>query len=127
MSANDNKVKSFEDLLAWQKAMTLSEESYKQIVKLPKEERFELGSQMRRAAISIPSNIAEGQQRGGTREYINFLNIAKGSNGELKTQLILCGRLGFIPNEELQVSLMLSDDVGRLLNLLIRSLEQKLK
>lgn len=118
------KVKSYHDLVAWQKGIELSKEAYKTIHVLPAEERFELGSQMRRAAISISSNIAEGQQRGGTKEFVHFLQVARGSNGELQTQLILCAELGFVSHEHIAQAVKLSNEVGRLLNNLTKSLEQ---
>ncbi len=72
-------IKDFKDLIVWQKAMELVVEVYNLVKKLPKEELFALSDQMRRSAISIPSNIAEGQGRNSTKEYIHFLAIAKGS------------------------------------------------
>lgn len=118
-------VKSYHDLLVWQKAMDLSEEVYMQIKKLPKDELFEIVSQMRRAVVSVPSNIAEGQARGTAKEFINFLNIARGSNAEIQTQLLLCCRFGYLSEEEIRKSIALSNDVGKLLNLLIVSLRDK--
>ena len=87
---------SYEDLLVWQKAMDLVEEVYRLIKLLPKEENFGISAQMRRSAISIPSNIAEGQSRHTTKEFINFLSIANGSKSELKTQILICIRLKYI-------------------------------
>lgn len=118
-----SKAKSYHDLVAWQKAIALAKETHKHICKLPKEERFELGSQMRRAAVSIPSNIAEGQARGSTKEFRNFLSIARGSNAELQTQLILCAEFGYVSYEEIATAISLSDEVGRLINNLRKSLE----
>lgn len=80
---------------------------------------------MRRAAISIPSNIAEGNKRGSTKEYINFLNIAAGSNAELYTQILICIRQGYVSKTDMAKAIALSNDVGRLLNLLIASLKEK--
>ena len=118
-------VKSYHDLLVWQKAMDLSEEVYRQIKKLPKDELFELVSQMRRAVVSVPSNIAEGQARGTAKEFINFLNIARGSNAEIQTQLLLCSRFGYLSEEDIHMSIALSNEVSKLLNLLIASLREK--
>ena len=79
-------VQSFQDLIIWQKAMDLVIEVYNLVKELPKEEQYALSDQMRRAAVSIPSNIAEGQSRNSTKEFIQFLSVAKGSNAELQTQ-----------------------------------------
>ena len=78
-------VKSYQDLLVWQKAMELVTEIYRIAKLLPREELYALSDQMRRSAVSIPSNIAEGQARNSTKEFINFLSVAKGSNAELQT------------------------------------------
>ena len=85
------KINSFEDMVVWQKGIDLVQLIYRFTKSFPKEELYALSDQMRRAAISIPSNIAEGQQRNSLNEYIHFLSIAKGSTGELYTQLIICG------------------------------------
>ena len=75
-------IKSYKDMIVWQKSMELAIEIYRLVKLLPKEETYALSDQMRRAVVSIPSNIAEGQSRGGTKEFVQFLNIAKGSNAE---------------------------------------------
>lgn len=118
-------VKSFEDLFVWQRSLDFVEEIYRLVKKLPREEVYELSSQMRRAVVSISSNIAEGQARGSTKEFINFLNYACGSNAEVYTQLIICSRLGYISKSDLNRAIALSNEVGRLLNLLINSLKDK--
>ena len=74
---------------------------------------------MRRAAVSIPSNIAEGQARQNRNDFINFLSIAKGSNAELQTQCLICVNLGYLKGEDIQNILSLSDEVGRMLSTLI--------
>lgn len=81
--------KSYRDLTVWQEAFSLAEDIYKLGQKLPKVEQYGLVSQLQRSAISIPSNIAEGQQRNGTKEFKQFLGIARGSAAELSTQLLL--------------------------------------
>src|SRR5574341_119035 len=83
------KVKSYRDLLVWQKAMLLAKEIYLLTSKFPAEEKFGLTAQMRRAAVSVPSNIAEGHARQGTKEYLQFLSHAGGSLAELDTQTLL--------------------------------------
>lgn len=87
------KVQSFRDLTVWQKSFALVAEIYKLTEQLPKDEIFGLSSQIRRSAVSIPSNIAEGQQRNNTKEYRQFLGVAKGSSAELETQLMLANEL----------------------------------
>ena len=115
-------VKSYRDLTVWQKSMTLVFEVYRLIKKLPKEELYALSSQIRRSAVSVPSNIAEGQQRNSKKEFINFLSIAKGSNAELQTQLMICVGLNYLSEEEIDTAMQLSNEVGKMLNGLIGKL-----
>lgn len=89
------KVLHYKDLRIWQKGMGLTKTIYRLTARFPSEEKFGLVSQMRRAAVSIPSNIAEGQARRGTREFVQFLSLASGSLAELETQLLLCVDLGY--------------------------------
>ena len=88
-------VRKHQELQAWQEAMRLAENVYALTANFPDVERFGLIGQMRRAAVSVPSNIAEGAARGGNKEFIHFLHIARGSLSELDTQLLLAKRLGF--------------------------------
>ncbi len=88
-------IKSYRDLLAWQKGMDLVVQCYRESSRLPTEERYGLRAQMRRSAVSIPSNIAEGWGRRSRREYLRFLRIAQGSIFELLTQVEIAQRLGF--------------------------------
>lgn len=111
-----------ERLLVWQKSMDFTVELYRVLKSFPKEEQFELASQMRRAAVSIPSNIAEGAARKGTKEYVQFLYVAYGSANELETQLILSNRLNYLTDEifsELNVKI---EEIKRMLYSLIKSL-----
>jgi four helix bundle protein len=87
---------AYQELEVWQEAMTLAEELYRETVSFPREERYGLTAQLRRAGVSIPSNIAEGYGREATQEWIRFLRIAQGSLKELETQLLLASRLGFL-------------------------------
>lgn len=87
---------NFQELIIWQKAMNVAEAVYKLSKKFPKEERYGLKSQIRRSAVSIPSNIAEGAGRNTNGEFKNFLGIASGSSNELMTQLMLSSRLGLV-------------------------------
>lgn len=116
------KVKQYKELIVWQKAMILAEEVYRLVRLLPKEEIYSLSSQMRRAVVSIPSNIAEGQSRNSTREFANFLSIARGSNAELETQIDLCVRLGYIKGTQTETAVSLTEEVGRMLTALIGKL-----
>lgn len=118
-------VKDFKDLIVWQRAMELVTEVYRLARKLPKEELFALSDQIRRAAISIPSNIAEGQGRNSTKEFIQFLAIAKGSKSELETQLLLCVKIGYLIEPEILTAINLIQEVGKMLNALQRSLTTK--
>ncbi|NMA66370.1 MAG: four helix bundle protein [Clostridiaceae bacterium] len=116
-------IKDFKDLIVWQKAMELVVEVYNLVKKLPKEELFALSDQMRRSAISIPSNIAEGQGRNSTKEYIYFLSIAKGSKSELETQLLLCSKINYLKNSEIETAINLIHEIGKMLNTLQKSLK----
>jgi len=116
-------VKNYSELIAWQKAMDLVEMVYRTSFAFPKEEVYGLRIQLRRAALSIPSNIAEGQGCLTTGEFLHFLSIADGSLKELETQLMIAGRLGYLaPQEQSELS-ELTAEVGRLAKGLIRSLQ----
>jgi four helix bundle protein len=118
-------VNSYQDLTVWQKAMDLAVLCYQLTKKFPKEELYGLVSQIRRAATSIPANIAEGWGRGSTKEYIQFLRIARGSTKELETHLILSQRLGLITEETLRPVLSLLGEVSRMTISLITSLQKR--
>jgi four helix bundle protein len=115
------QVKTYRDLIAWQKAMHLAEEVYHITDHMPDNERFGLTSQMRRAAVSISSNITEGHGRETRPDYLRFLRMARGSLMELETQLILAERLRFIRLP--QDLLAIQEETDRVLQGLIRSLE----
>jgi four helix bundle protein len=114
---------SFKDLVVWQRAMELGKEIYRLTATFPESERFGLVSQMRRAAISIASNIAEGYGRTTKGEYLQFLGHARGSNCELQTQLTFAEGLGLGSKELYENSERLSADTSRLLNALINRLK----
>ena len=118
-------VRTYEDLDVWHLSIDLAEMVYILTRKLPSEEKFALGDQMRRAAVSIPSNIAEGQSRSSTGDYIRFLSFAKGSNSEIHTQLLLGVRLGYFTKEQVEKPLELCGRIRRMLNSLISSLKKK--
>ena len=115
-------LQNYEDLTVWQKAMDLVVEVYKIVKLLPNEEIYALANQMKRAAVSIPSNIAEGQERGTTKDFVKFLYIAKGSKGELKTQLMICVRLKYLTESQTEVAQGLLSEISKMLNALIKKL-----
>jgi four helix bundle protein len=119
-------VESYRDLVAWQKAMELVESIYKLTEQLPDAERFGLISQLRRAAVSIPSTLAEGHARASTREFTRFLSIARGSLAEVETQILLAERLGFARVEATRRALDQCDEQGRLLRGLKKALDQRI-
>jgi four helix bundle protein len=118
----NNSIRSYKDLIVWQKSMGLVEVIYRITENLPSKEQFGLISQMRRAAVSIPSNIAEGYGRQSTGSYTQFLSIARGSLLELETQIELCIRLKYIQqidtekilNEIIEINKMLSSLISKL-------------
>ena len=123
----EHTVKSYRDLSAWQKARLLVKEVYLLTAAFPVGERFGLVSQMNRAAVSIPSNIAEGYGRATTQDYLHFLRIARGSAYELETQLVLAQDLGLCTEERgLQVQVVLQEEI-RILQGLIAALERKIE
>lgn len=117
------KPEGYEDLLVWQKGMKLVKKVYEVTRPFPSDEKFGLVSQMRRAAISIPSNIAEGQERHSTGEFIQSLSHAQGSLAELNTQLLLSIDLGFSSKERTREASELARELRRMLNALRRKLE----
>ena len=116
------KPQNYKDLVVWQKGIVSAKAIYQLTARFPSEEKFGLVSQMRRAAVSIPSNIAEGQARHTTGEFIQFISHAEGSTAELETQLILSVDLGFIVKEQTTNEFILLDDIRRMLNGLRRKL-----
>ena len=120
-----NRVKSYKDLIVWQKSMDLVIEIYKLVKKLPKEETYSLSDQMRRAVVSIPSNIAEGYARKTTKEYLKFLSIANGSRTELETQLIICNKIGYLNEKEIEVAMQKSTEIGKMISTIAFKLTNK--
>jgi len=115
---------SYRDLVAWQKAMDLVTEIYRATQKFPKEELFGLTSQIPRAAVSIQSNIAEGQGKLSRKEFIHFLGNARGSLMELETQLLIGRNLDYLSEEKANTILGLTAELGRILNGLLSSLKK---
>lgn len=121
------KIDSYKDLIVWQRAMDIAKGVYKIAKLLPEDELFVLSSQMRRAAISIPSNIAEGQARNSSKEFRNFLSVAKGSAAELETQLLLCVEIGYCKEEDIMGVLSLIAEVAKMINAIqIKLLDKQL-
>ena len=118
------KVEKFDDLNIWREAILLSEKVYKVTSKFPKNEQFCLINQMRRSSISIPSNIAEGFERNGNKEFIQFLSIAKGSLGELRTQMIVSLKLRYLSQDEFNGLFNLSISIGKQISGFIKYLKK---
>ena len=118
-------IQSYKDLLIWQKGIALVKSIYILCEQLPKEEVYGLQSQMKRAAISVPSNIAEGYGRNYTQSYIQFLRIARGSLLELETQLIISKELKLIGNKLYQKVQGLITEENKMLNAFIKSISNK--
>ena len=114
------------DLAVWQKSMALAVSVHALSKQMPREETFGLASQMRRAAVSVPSNTAEGAARHTTKEFLTFLYIARGSLAELETQLRLTRAIGYLPDDLVSSALASTDEVGRLLTSVIAGLKRRL-
>ena len=111
---------NYKDLIVWQKSMDLVEKVYQLTATFPQEERFGLTSQIRRCAVSIPSNIAEGAGRKSKKVFRNFLEISNGSINELKTQLEISKRIGFISENELENIFDICNEVQKMTITLIK-------
>lgn len=118
-------MQSYRDLIVWQKSIELVALVYRVTERFPKSELFGLTSQMRRAAVSIPSNLAEGYARKHRAEYLQFVRIAYGSGAELETQLIITKKLGFASDKDLITVVSLLDEIMRMLNKFSSSLVAK--
>jgi four helix bundle protein len=117
-----DKILSYKDLLVWQKSMDLVAEIYRLTLELPEAERWGLVSQMRRAAVSIPSKIAEGYGRQTTGEYRHHRSISRGSLLELETQLLLCEQLGFLEKRSIQSVEAEIQQISKMMRTLINKL-----
>lgn len=123
--AQRDKVRTYRDLVVWQKSMQLVTQIYLITKHLPKEEVYGLVSQIRRCCISIPSNIAEGYGRNSKNDYIRFLQIASGSLYELQTQLEICLNLNYLSKKSFEEIFEQSREIERMLSSLIRKLNQQ--
>jgi four helix bundle protein len=120
--AVDVAIRSYRDLVVWQKAMDMVDEVYSLAATFPVDEKYALASQIRRAAVSVASNIAEGYGRHNRGDYIHHLRIANGSLKEVETQIIIAGRQQYITRESSTPLWHLCQEVGKMLNTLIKSL-----
>ncbi|MGQ0761252.1 MAG: four helix bundle protein [Acidobacteriota bacterium] len=117
--------KSYRDLEVWQKAMRLAKRIYQLTQKFPSEERFGLTNQLRRAAVSVPSNLAEGHARFGAGEFSRFLSITMGSVAELETHILLSNDLGYVRADTANEILAELDAIGKMLRGLAKSIERR--
>ncbi|MBU1345484.1 MAG: four helix bundle protein [Alphaproteobacteria bacterium] len=118
-------VRSYRDLQVWKSAMDWTEAVYEATSHWPSDERFGLISQVRRAAVSVPSNIAEGAARRSTGEFVQFLGMARGSLAEVETQLMLARRFGYTPDSDIHALLGGGEEISRMLVALIASLRRR--
>jgi four helix bundle protein len=118
-------VQTYRDLEVWQRAISLVEQSYAATRQFPREEQFGLTGQLRRAAVSVPSNVAEGSARATTRAFINHVSIALGSLAEVETCTEIALRLGYLPAPSAKALDATASSVGRLLNGLLRALRSR--
>ncbi len=119
-------LQTYRELEVWQAAMDLAAECFRLTKAFPKDELFGMTSQIRRAAASIPANIAEGQGREHTKEFLNHLSIARGSLKELETHLLLCQRVGLLKDADLPTVMTLCERISQMLSRLRQALERKL-
>ncbi|HET6434358.1 MAG TPA: four helix bundle protein [Xanthomonadaceae bacterium] len=119
-------IRSYRELKVWQEAMELVMAIYAASSTFPMEERYGLTAQVRRAAVSVPSNIAEGHARSSTREYMRFLSISLGSLAEVETQLLIAGRLKYVEAANVDTLLQACDELGRMLRGLGKSLDARM-
>jgi len=117
------RIQSFKDLVAWQRGIQLVVATYEAMRLLPNWERYDLASQMRTAAVSVPSNIAEGHERGSTRDYSHYLSMSRGSLAELETHFTVCEVVGHMRSSQLQKARGYAEEVSRM----IWSIQRKLK
>ena len=115
--------KHYKELIVWQKSMDLVESVYSLTKSLPSDERYALTDQIRRAVVSIPSNIAEGHGRQTDKEYKQYLSIAKGSVSEVETQLMICVRLNYLTEQQTESVLVLCDEIRRMLTKIITTFQ----
>jgi four helix bundle protein len=123
--ADESRIRSYKDLDVWQKAMTLAEDCYRATAEFPREEVYGMTSQIRRAAVSIPANIAEGYGRDQSGSFVQFLRIAQGSARELETHLILSGRIRLLRDDVQDRLLDECERISKMLRSMIRTLDAR--
>ncbi|MFA5986289.1 MAG: four helix bundle protein [Parcubacteria group bacterium] len=114
----EKQIKNYKDLIVWKKSMELVNKVYTLTKKFPRDELFGLSSQMRRSAISLPSNIAEGHRRGTRKDYAHFITIAFGSGAELETQILIAKNQNYCSNKECESIDILLEEIMKMLNVL---------
>ncbi len=124
-SRGAKRVESYRDLIVWQKSMDLVVKSYELAKRLPSNETYGLASQIQRAAVSVPANIAEGYGRHHLGDYLHHLSIANGSLKELETHLLVAQRLSFLREDQIEPALQLASEAGRILRGLVQGLRRK--
>jgi four helix bundle protein len=118
-----SKINSYQDLIVWQKSIDLTTSIYTITTHFPKSEFYGLSSQLQRAAVSIPSNIAEGHARESSKEFLHFISISLGSLAEVETQIIISGKLGWIQESAMNDVLEKTNEIGRMLRGLQKSMK----
>ena len=121
----ESTIKSYKDLMVWKAAVELAVSCYSVTKAFPSSEAYGMTSQMRRAAASVAANIAEGHGRESTAVFIQFLRVAQGSLKELETHLVISGRVGLMSDAEAERLLRATDEIGRMLRSMVRSLQRK--
>ena len=116
---------TYRDLVAWQKGIALVTDVYRATQAFPKQEQYGLTSQLRRAAVSVPSNMAEGQARYSHHEFQHFLRTARGSLAEVETQLVIARNLGYLQEKDMKELMKATAELGRILNALIAAVEKR--
>jgi four helix bundle protein len=124
---SERAINSYQDLNVWQDGMVLAELCYRMTKEFPREELFTMTSQIRRAAASIPANIAEGHGRESTQSFVQYLRMSQGSLKELETHLLLSERVGLLTQQQIKAPMEQCASLGRRIRALIRSLQQKAK
>jgi len=122
--AAPKKITSFRDLIVWQRSMDLIEELHPALLQLPREELFALNSQIRKSALSIPSNISEGHDRRNKSEFLYFLGVSRGSLAELQTQILVAGRLRYWRQDRVEYFFTKTIEISKMINALMKSLER---
>ncbi len=118
-------MQSFKELKVWQRSFSLANSLYAVTATFPKQQLYGLSSQIQRAAVSIPSNIAEGYNRKSREEYLYFLNVARGSIAELETQIMIAAAQQFIEKKDADILLVEIDEIGKMLRVMMQRLSEK--